>query len=122
VNLLFGEFLRYNAVGIVNTLIGFGLIFTLMFSGMDAKASNFFGYLVGAVISYILNSLYTFRQKPSLGYAWRFFSVLLVSYTLNYLVLIYMLEKINPYAAQVVAGAIYTTCSFVLAKYFVFRT
>ena len=46
------EFLTYNLVGIVNTFVGFSIIFTLMFMGMSAVDSNIIGYAIGAIVSY----------------------------------------------------------------------
>ncbi len=50
------EFLKYNLVGVINTLVGFGIIFILMFLGLSPILSNAIGYLIGSSISFILNS------------------------------------------------------------------
>jgi len=120
---VFKEFLRYNLVGIVNTVIGFGIIILLMSVGVDALKSNAIGYGVGAVLSYILNSKYTFKDTE---YKSRkiviFFLILTVAYGLNYIVLQSLLPLLNPYLAQVFAAIMYTVSAFVLMKFLVFST
>jgi len=118
---LLKHFLRYNLVGIINTLFGFTLIFLLMALGMDAKLSNLLGYMMGAILSYLLNSRYTFQTTPSLKDALKFFTILAVSYIINFLTLLTLLgQEMNPYIAQLVSGVVYTLSSFLLARRFVF--
>jgi len=118
----FKEFLLYNAVGIVNTIVGFGLVFLLMANGMDAKESNLLGYMVGMVVSYLLNSKYTFKEGLSFSLALKFFAALFVSYLLNFMLLSILLPYMNAYLAQLFSGIVYTLSSFFLVKYMVFRT
>lgn len=116
------EFFSYNLVGIVNTLFGFSLIFTLMFLGISAVVANAIGYFFGAILSYYLNKKYTFKSKDnSHREAIKFFMVLGVSYLLNFLTLQWLLESINHYYAQLVSAIVYTLSSFILAKFFVFK-
>jgi putative flippase GtrA len=118
---VFREFLRYNLVGIVNTVIGFGIILLLMYLGMDAVKSNAVGYGFGAVLSYVLNSKYTFKDGDHNGIkVFKFFLVLGVAYSLNYLVLKSILPLLNPYLAQMVSAIVYTVSAFVLMRLFIF--
>lgn len=115
------EFLTYNLVGIVNTFVGFSIIFTLMFMGMSAVDSNIIGYAIGAIVSYKLNKKYTFKDTSnSKTQIIKFFSVLLVAYALNFLTLQILLETLNPYLAQLISAVVYTLSSFILAKFIVF--
>ena len=115
------EFLKYNIVGVINTLIGFGLIFILMFLGVNPILSNAVGYLIGSIISFILNSRYTFKEKnPNRELTIAFFLTLLLSYFLNYITLNYTLGYFNPYIAQIISGVVYTVSSFLIMKFFVF--
>ncbi len=116
------QFLRYNLIGIVNTLLGFSIIFFLMFSGVSATVSNAIGYAIGAVLSYYLNSKYTFKSKnKGKMQALKFFMVLGLSYLLNFITLQWLLGFANPYVAQLISAAVYTLSSFILAKLFVFK-
>ena len=116
------QFMKYNLVGIVNTLIGFSIIMGLMSIGFSATTSNMIGYAIGAVLSYVLNSRYTFSSTVNTKENMiKFFMVLGVAYILNFVTLQYLLAVLNPYLAQLGAAAVYTLSSFFLARYFVFR-
>ena len=116
------EFLSYNAIGIINTFIGFSLIFILMYLGMSAEKSNAIGYGIGAIVSYFLNSKYTFKQQ---GYSpihmVKFFAILVIAYMLNVIVLQILLPVMNAYIAQIFSAIVYTISAFILAKYVVFK-
>ena len=116
------QFLTFNLVGIVNTLFGFSLIFSLMFFGLSATVSNAIGYFFGAILSYFLNKKYTFKStSQSRKEAIKFFTVLFISYIINFLTLQWLLTFMNPYYAQLISAVIYTLSSFILAKFFVFN-
>ena len=118
----FMQFVTYNLVGIVNTLLGFSIIFSLMFSGLSATLSNFIGYAIGAVLSYYLNRKYTFKSTTNVkAEALKFFAVLFVAYILNFITLQWLLEFLNPYFAQLISAVVYTLSSFLLAKFMVFK-
>jgi len=119
--MIFFEFLKYNLVGVANTLVGFSIVFSLMFFGLHAIESNMIGYAIGAVLSFYLNSKYTFKSKRTKALALKFFGVLLVSYFLNFLVLQWLLlTEVDPYMAQLFSAVVYTFSSFVFMKVFVF--
>lgn len=116
------QFLKYNFIGIINTFIGFSIVFSLMFLGLSAVWSNFVGYFFGAIVSYNLNKRYTFKDRQSSKMQIvKFFSVLGIAYLLNLLTLVMLLESSNPYLAQIIAAIVYTLSSFILAKVFVFK-
>ena len=119
---MFAQFFKYNIVGIVNTLVGFSIIFLLMFAGVTPTVSNAIGYGLGAILSYFLNKKYTFNaENNSQTQMLKFFMVLGVAYMLNYVVLQWLLSVMNPYGAQVLSAIVYTVSSFILAKFFVFE-
>ena len=116
------QFLTYNMVGIVNTLFGFSIIFSLMFFGLSPMLSNFIGYFFGSIFSYILNNKYTFKSKEkNAKEALKFFMVLALSYGLNFMTLQLLLPHLNAYTAQLISAVVYTLSSFILAKFFVFK-
>lgn len=119
------QLLRYIVVGVLNTLLGYSIIFACMYLlVMTPEASNVAGYAVGLVISYVLNRHYTFnslqkRRKEIV----RFVTVFVVAYALNFaalLILIYQLG-LHKGASQVVAGIVYVVASFLMNKYYVFK-
>lgn len=119
---MFSQFIKYNLVGIANTLVGFGIILFLMSRGISPILSNAIGYVIGAFLSYYLNSRYTFYFKnKSLKHAMKFFIVLLLAYGLNLMTLYYLLSSVNPYLAQSGAALVYTLSAFIFMKLLVFR-
>jgi putative flippase GtrA len=116
------QFIHYNAVGVVNTIVGFGLIVLLMRGGISPVVSNAIGYGVGAILSYYLNNKYTFDQKKQcVSHATKFFTILLASYLLNMISLKWFLVYIDPYIAQAMAAVVYSTSGFVLAKFLIYN-
>lgn len=116
------EFFTYNLVGVINTLVGFSIIFLLMFLGLGALESNFIGYFLGAILSYNLNKRYTFKNtQNSKKQIVKFFAVLALAYLLNFITLQWLLGFLNPYLAQLISAVVYTLSSFILAKLVVFK-
>jgi len=116
------QFVTYNIVGIANTLLGFSIIFLLMFAGVSATLSNVIGYAIGAVLSYHLNKKYTFKSTvSSKTQALKFFTVLFIAYMLNFITLQWLLDFLDPYLAQLISALVYTLSSFILAKFLVFK-
>ena len=79
-------FLRFILVGVVNTLVGTAIMFfcfnVLAWSYWISSALN---YIVGSIVSYLLNKRYTFQQK---GHDWytvlKFMMNITVCYVLAY--------------------------------------
>ncbi|MEJ5299411.1 MAG: GtrA family protein [Thermodesulforhabdaceae bacterium] len=120
----FENFYKYLIVGFLITLIGYSIIFLLMYIGVSPETSNIIGYAVGITVSYILNKVYTFKSKahPKKEFP-KFLFSLLISYGLNLLTLILCVRTlyINMYISQVISGTVYTLSGFFLAEYFAFR-
>lgn len=115
---------NYLFVGILNTIVGFGLIFLLMFFGISPELSNIIGYAVGICFSYIMNKIFTFKtkQKSFLEFI-KFIISMLIAWCLNFITLKICLKNgINPYIAQIIAGGIYTISGYLLSKIWVFKT
>lgn len=118
------ELLTFGVVGVINTLVGYGVIYLCMLVlDMGAVASNVAGYAVGLVCSFVLNRRLTFRsggsQKRELA---RFLLAFLIAYLFNLAILLLTIEWLGAPAvyAQVVAGAGYTAVLYLLSKRFVF--
>ncbi|WP_314679664.1 GtrA family protein [uncultured Granulicatella sp.] len=83
-------FLKFILVGVVNTLIGTAIMFfcfnVLAWSYWISSAMN---YIVGSIVSYLLNKRYTFQQK---GHDWHTVWKFIVNITICY-VLAYGLAK-----------------------------
>ncbi|RST54308.1 GtrA family protein [Variovorax sp. MHTC-1] len=118
------QLLRFAAVGVVNTGLGYAVIFACMYLvGLGAVTSNVLGYAVGLVVSYLLNRSFTFRsvEAPRREII-RFVAIFLLAYLANLAVLILLVHYagVHEGVAQVLAGIVYFGLSFVLNKYYVF--
>lgn len=118
------QFIKYLAVGVMNTIVGYGVIFSLMYIGKSPEFSNITGYIIGISVSYILNRYFTFNDKNNFftGFL-KFVLSMAISYILNFITLIYCIRVIgiNPYLSQLISGVVYTISGFLFSKYFAFR-
>ncbi|WP_305862926.1 GtrA family protein [Helicobacter cholecystus] len=119
------RFFLYCCVGMINTCIGFGAIFLLVFAGVVPELANFLGYCLGIVCSFFLNNALTFSQTQisKLKGLSKFILSMGIAYLINLGVLFvgYRILGINVYIAQIIAGVSYTLCGFILSKWFVWR-
>ena len=79
-------FLKFMLVGVVNTLVGIAVMFfcfnVLAWSYWISSALN---YMVGSIVSYLLNKRYTFQQKGNDWHTvWKFIVNVSVCYVLAY--------------------------------------
>ena len=79
-------FLKFMLVGVVNTLVGTAVMFfcfnVLAWSYWVSSALN---YMVGSIVSYLLNKRYTFQQKGNDWHTvWKFIVNVSVCYVLAY--------------------------------------
>jgi putative flippase GtrA len=117
--------LRYLLVGVLNTLLGFGLVLLLQEGmGLPPFSANVAGYAAGLVCSYFLNRHFTFKSRrrhrdalPS------FAAAAALSYGVNFGVLAASLNLLHlpPVLAQTLAAVSFTGCFYVLSRLFVFR-
>lgn len=113
---------KYLLVGIINTGVGFGTIFLLVFLGILPEIANLLGYIAGVLCSYIFNKTFTFQSKKK-GDFLPFVLSMGVAYIFNLLtfVLFFRGMAINVYTSQILAGAVYTLSGFILSKFFVWK-
>jgi len=118
-------FVRFSAVGVVNTLAGLGVIFLLKWLlGFGDALANVVGYACGLAISFTLNRIWTFEHSgaltPSLA---RFALVFLIAYSFNLVTVLVIIETlgVNSYLAQAIGVAPYTVFLFLGSHYFAFR-
>lgn len=63
-----GMISRFVVVGIINTLVGCGLMFALYnLAGWGYWPSSLANYILTSILSYILNKKYTFRHNGDVG-------------------------------------------------------
>jgi putative flippase GtrA len=115
---------RFAIAGVVNTVMGYGVIAGAMYLGASPAVANMSGYAVGLVISFVQSRYWVFESKGHVGLEWlKFVAVFAISYACNFLTLRLLLGiPINPYLAQLFACAVFVVINFVLNSRFVFAT
>lgn len=118
------SFIRYGLIGVVNTTIGYGLIFLLFYLDIIPEVANFIGYLVGIFVSYFLNRKFNFKNndshKKNLP---KFIIAMVVAYliSLAFLSISYRMLVVNLYLSQIFSGIVYVIVGFQLSKVWVFK-
>ena len=117
--------IRYLLVGVVNTMVGLGIIYLAMyFLHMDLASSNAFGYAIGIMVSFALNKKWTFASQDHVVYSFlRYLLVLGVAYAANLATVLFANAHfyLNPYLSQALGIIPYTTIGFLGSRYFAFR-
>lgn len=135
------HFVKYNLIGIMNTLITLAVVWVLhQLLDWNLELSNFLGFVAGGCNSYIMNRIWNFKSSnKKSAEIYRFLIVFLCAYGLNFLVLegsVYALENFHclesfsnfveqfmkpSYFANIVANVVYVFASFTLYKKWVFK-
>lgn len=118
------SFLKYGAIGVINTIFSYSLIFLLFYIGIVPEISNLVGYFFGILVSYILNRRYNFKSSNrGIEEFPKFFISMGIAYLINLatLSLCYRLLEINVYISQIFAGSLYVFTGYLLSKNWVFR-
>ena len=119
------QLLRYLAVGGVNTVLGYAIIFgTMYFFGAEPLFSNAVGYGVCLALSFFLNKKFTFASTGDFRReAFPFFCVFISAYIVNFctvFIFVYLLD-VSEWISQLVGGVFYIAISFFLNKFYVFK-
>ncbi len=116
------QFVKYLLVGGINTAVTAFTIFGLMYYSIDVYVANAIGYIIGIVVSFVLNSSFTFSQKFQLSRLIKFLVVCGISYLVNIFILkTYFLWDDNVYIAQIFAMCGYTFVGFFLNKFWAMK-
>ena len=119
------QFLRFLCVGVVNTLVGLGVIYACKyFGGLGDFAANACGYAVGLCVSFTLNRNWTFGHRGAIvPAALRFLAVATMAYAMNLLTVMLCIHSfdMNSYLAQALGVPPYTLTSFILSRLWAFR-
>lgn len=118
-----GYLTRYLGSGVLNTAVGFAVIFLVMWLGMPPLAANVAGYAVGFVLGFIVSKKLVFRSNGSLaGESGRYLVSFAVAFLANLGVVAAALSltALDPYAAQFIGAGVYTACMYLLSRLFVF--
>lgn len=115
--------LRYAGSGVINTLVGFAVIFSAMALGFAPVASNIAGYVVGFILGFILSKKFVFRSNGLFVVeSVRYLIIFAISFLFNLLVLHLSLTyfSIHVFVSQILAAGSYTVLMYILARLFAF--
>lgn len=116
-------FSKYILVGVSNTLVTAIVIFLLMKLGFGIYTSNAIGYSIGIILSFTLNTLFTFSQKITIIRFLKFMLNCGICYLIN-LIAITLILYINEewiYFSQLAGMGTYTITGFLLNKLWVMK-
>ena len=115
------DFFIFVGIGIVNAFNG--VLFSMLYSRLfQANIAFIVGYITSVFISYILNSIFTFKEKLSLNKLIKF----VISYIPNFIVqlisvfIIYNLLGYEKIIAYIIAAIIGVPVTFIILKFFTF--
>lgn len=115
---------RYAGSGALNTLVGFAVIFLLMWLGASPFIANTGGYLVGLCLGFFVTKKFVFRSEGRIRVeALRYLATFLVCFFANLFVLKMLLDtwQLNVNLAQLIAAVCYTVLMYLLSRYVVFK-
>lgn len=111
--------LKYLAGGVVNTVLGYCVIFFAMYLGVSPIASNLMGYAFGLLLSFTINKYFVFSSNGSaLNEGYKFFVAFALSVAANVVVLHLLVTAthLNAYLAQIMASSVYTVSMWFCSK------
>lgn len=124
--------LRFLLVGVVNTLVGAGIMFLLYnLAGCSYWLSSAANYVAGGVVSYFLNKYYTFKNterswRQVLRFALNVAVCWLLAYGIAKPLALRLLagfdEKLQTNAAMLAGLCLYTALNYFGQRFFAFRT
>lgn len=123
--------LRFLLVGVVNTLVGAGIMFLLYnLAGCSYWLSSAANYIVGGVVSYFLNKYYTFKNterswRQVLRFALNVAVCWLLAYGIAKPLTLRLLagfdEKLQTNAAMLAGLCLYTALNYLGQRFFAFQ-
>ena len=122
-NHLFRQAVTFGLVGVVNTLVGLAVFYGFLFVvGAPPGMSNVIGHCVAVCVSSLLNSKFTFNQRPSVKRAIQFLFCFGFSLAVNLAVLHGGIAMgLSPGFAQFPAMVAYTAVFFLSTRFLVFK-
>jgi putative flippase GtrA len=119
------EFIIFNIVGVINTIITYGIYSFFVFLGIDYRLALFMEYCLGVVFSFFLHRKFTFRHTGiiTMRMVFSMIASYLVVLGINMALLIILVEKFsfNEYIGQIIALTVSVAISFLAQKYLVFQ-
>lgn len=115
-------FIRFLIAGGINTFVGYSVFYLLHYVfTLDLLLANVGGYVVGLILSLLQMRLWVFPSQSHLAkYAARFFSIFVVAYCTNIIILIILTRLLGfeAWLGQLLAMVVYSLVSFFLSRKF----
>ena len=115
----------FSITGVLNTCIGYVLIFSFMLIGLSPLLSNLFGYAVGFFFSFFMGKYVVFRSlkgKRSIELM-KYLIVFISAYLMNLFTLNASLRSdISPYLCQLLGGITFSAMNYLFSRLWVFRS
>ena len=119
------QLIKFGIVGISNTLLtAITIWFLLKLLHCSDYFSNFAGYIIGLLNSFIWNRKWTFESKTKVSVTvFKFIVTFAISYLfqLGNLYLLLHFTHIDPYFCQILSIIVYTFINFFLNKNYTFK-
>jgi len=117
------QFIKFNLVGIVNTLVDFSVFTVLTFFGMYYMAAQVISYSCGVVNSFVMNKYWTFGDKSTPhGYEiFKFIAVNGVSLAVSLSILYPIKPVLGVLPAKIIATLFSMMINFIGSKLWVFK-
>jgi putative flippase GtrA len=115
--------IRYGLAGLINTALGFALIYASMLLGAPPLLANALGFAAGLAASFLLNHRWTFQsRRPARSALPRFLMVTLAAFLANLFTVFAAIDLlgINPYLAQASGLAPYLLIGYLGARHYAF--
>lgn len=125
------KLLKFLAVGVANTVVGMGIMFGLYnLAGCSYWVSSAANYVVGSILSYLLNKTFTFQNKDHSGRTiLRFVLNIAVCYLLAYGLakpaILWTLRgfspKVQDNVAMLVGTCLFTGFNYIGQRFYTFK-
>ena len=129
-NIIDKKLLKFILVGILNTLVGTAIMFGLYnLAGCSYWVSSAANYVIGSILSYVLNKRFTFRHRGQIAQsALRFAGNIAVCYLLAYgiakpavqAILTDETQQVKENIAMLAGMILFTGFNYLGQRYFVF--
>ncbi len=116
------QFIKFIIIGIINTVNG--VIFSYIYSKLlNEEIAFIFGYTSGLIISYLLNSFITFKERIEIRKFIKFIISSVPNFLIQYLSVLIILNILgmNKLIAYSLSAIIGVPVTYILMKYFTFR-
>lgn len=116
-------FSKYVIVGVANTFLTLIIIYGLMYENVNMYYANIAGYCAGILLSFVLNSLFTFSTRISVRKLIKFLLSCFICYLINLsaIKIFLIFFPTMKYLAQLCGMGFYTISGFVINKMWVMK-